>query len=222
MLRHKLHFGPYRTPLFRYGQRVQDELRGLVRIVGSTAGLIPWPIGRQGRSKAIVLYKGLARAVRREAAAAVMHAWNVGPATVNKWRRALGVARWNEGDVLIKAANGKRNKTGIAAMHATARDPERCAKIAAARRGRRRPSEVVEGIRRRMVGKRLSATTRKKMSEAGSGTAEDSLTTMLSIDQAASPPPCAVERHARQVRPSRPEYNVLEVGQTSRTIGNAV
>jgi hypothetical protein len=166
MLRHKLHFGPYRTPLFRYGQRVEDERRGLVRIVGVTAGRISWPIGQQGRSKAIVLFKGLARAVRREAAAAVMHAWSVGPATVNKWRRALGVARWNEGDLRLKAANGKRNKTGIAAMHATARDPVRCAKIAAARRGKPRPPHVVEAMRRARLGREASPATRAKMRAA--------------------------------------------------------
>jgi len=164
MLRDKLHFGPYRAPLFRIGQRVEDERRGLVRIVGVTAGRISWPIGQQGRSKAIVLFKGLARAARREAAAAVMHWWGVGPATVNKWRRAVGAPRWTDGDLRLKAANGKRNVAGIAAMHATAGDPARRAKIAAARRGKARPPAVVEGMRRRMLGKRLSAATRTKMS----------------------------------------------------------
>jgi len=28
MLRHRLHFGPYRTPRFRLGQRVEDQRRG--------------------------------------------------------------------------------------------------------------------------------------------------------------------------------------------------
>src|SRR5687768_18529976 len=105
MLRHKLHFGPYRTPLFRIGQRVEDERRGLVRIVGISDGRIPWPIGYGPGGRSLVLYRGLARAVRRECAAAVMHWWGVGQLAVNKWRRALGVPRWNEGDLRLKVAN---------------------------------------------------------------------------------------------------------------------
>ena len=65
MLRHRLHFGPYRTPLFRIGQRVEDERRGVVRIVAMSAGRIPWPIGHSSGSPSLVLYRDLARAVRR-------------------------------------------------------------------------------------------------------------------------------------------------------------
>ena len=166
MLKHRLHFGPYRTPLFRLGQRVDDERRGQVRIVGVSDGRIPWPIGVARGSRSLVVYRGLARAVRREAAAAVMHWWGARPWIVNRRRRSLGVARWNEGDLRLKAAKGKRNLVGIAAMDATAGDPARRAKIAAARRGKARPPAVVEGMRRRMLGKRLSAATRAKMSEA--------------------------------------------------------
>jgi len=39
----------------------------------------------------------LARAVRRESSAAVMHAWGVSLATVTHWRKALGVEQYNEG-----------------------------------------------------------------------------------------------------------------------------
>jgi len=121
MLRHRLHFGPYQTPRFRLGQRVEDERRGLVRIVGLSDGPIAWPIGQTHRAKSLVLYRGLARAVPRESAAAVMHWWGVGPAAVNKWRRALNVPRWNEGDLRLKVANGKRNFRGVTAMWAKAR-----------------------------------------------------------------------------------------------------
>jgi hypothetical protein len=78
MLRHRLHFGPYRTPRFRIGQRVEDERRGLVRIVGMSDGPNQWPIGQTKRAKSLVLFRGLARAVRREAAAAGMHWWASG------------------------------------------------------------------------------------------------------------------------------------------------
>jgi hypothetical protein len=65
--RHKLRFGPYHTPRFRYGQRVECLARGDVTIVGLSDGRIPWPIGQARRGKSFVLYRDLARAVRREA-----------------------------------------------------------------------------------------------------------------------------------------------------------
>src|SRR5262245_36378099 len=98
-MRHRLHFGPYTTPRFRYGQRVEDLRRGTVRIVRMSTGRIPWPIGRRHTGGlSLVLYRDLARAVRREGSAAVQHWWGVCPCVVQKWRRALGVPRMNEGD----------------------------------------------------------------------------------------------------------------------------
>ena len=91
--RFKLHFGPYRTPRFRYGSVVMDEARGEVVIVGVTAGKIPWPIGKRGRAKSPVLYSDLAKAVQREANVAVCHWWGITGQTVTKWRKALGVER---------------------------------------------------------------------------------------------------------------------------------
>ena len=84
MLRHKLHFGPYRTPRFRLGQQVEDLRRGLVRIVGVSDGPIQWPIGQIKRAKSLVLYRGLARAVRLEANAAVAYWFGVKGQTVTK------------------------------------------------------------------------------------------------------------------------------------------
>jgi len=165
MLRHKLHFGPYRTPRFRIGERVEDGRRGTVRIVGLSAGRIPWPIGQQGRSKAIVLYGGLARAVRLDANAAVAYWFGVTGQTVTKWRRALGV-RHPEGDRRLQVANGKRNRNGLVAMWAKAKDPARRAKIAAARRGQPRPPHVIEAMRQANLGRKLPASQREKMSAA--------------------------------------------------------
>jgi hypothetical protein len=68
--RYKL-LGKYRAPSFRYGQRVDDERRGDVQIVGLSAGRIPWPIGKRERAKSLVLYRDLARAVRRESVVAI-------------------------------------------------------------------------------------------------------------------------------------------------------
>ena len=43
--RHRLLFGPYRTPVFKYGDVVICESRGQVEIVGLSGGRIPWPVG---------------------------------------------------------------------------------------------------------------------------------------------------------------------------------
>jgi hypothetical protein len=67
----KLHFGPYRAPLFKHGAVVEDALRGEVTIAGMSAGRIPWPIGQKGQSKGPVLFKGLAKAVQKESGVAV-------------------------------------------------------------------------------------------------------------------------------------------------------
>jgi hypothetical protein len=73
--RYKLQFGPYQTPRFRYGSVVRDRARGEVRIVGLSSGRIPWPVYQCGNHKSPVLYQGLARAVKREAANAIMYWW---------------------------------------------------------------------------------------------------------------------------------------------------
>ena len=57
-------FGPYLTPVISRGARVMCEVRGLVKIVGLSDGPIPWPIGERDRKQALIVYKGLARAVR--------------------------------------------------------------------------------------------------------------------------------------------------------------
>ena len=45
-IRLKLHFGVYRTPRFRIGAVVEDEIRGPVKIVKLTDAPIPRPIGK--------------------------------------------------------------------------------------------------------------------------------------------------------------------------------
>jgi hypothetical protein len=56
--RFKLRYGPYKTPRFEYGKKVQDEWRGEVKIVGLSAGRIPWPMGQTGANKSLVVYRG--------------------------------------------------------------------------------------------------------------------------------------------------------------------
>ena len=68
-----------------------DTIRGEVEVVGLHDAPIPWSIGKRGRSRAIMLYGDLAKAVRNEAGVVVQHWFAVKHATVRKWRRALGV-----------------------------------------------------------------------------------------------------------------------------------
>jgi hypothetical protein len=162
-VRHQLHFGPYRTPAFRYGKRVQDEVRGEVEFVGTSAGRIPWPVGKQGRYRSLVVYKDLAKAIRREAVLAVT------PQTVTKWRRRLGITnQWPKGTLRLRRAYIEEPffKRATRLARATASDPERCAKIATARRGKPRPPHVVEAVRQAHLGMRHTDAARNRMSVA--------------------------------------------------------
>jgi len=62
--RFRLLFGPYRTPVFKYGDDAFCELRGDVILCGLTDAPIPWPTGKKrqkgSRARAIVVYGALA------------------------------------------------------------------------------------------------------------------------------------------------------------------
>jgi hypothetical protein len=94
----KLLFGPYRPPKLHKGDRTFCFLRGCdVVITYWSEAPISWPrcraIGSRGGS-GLLLDEELARAVRHESAAAIMHHWGVTAAVVWRWRPALGVSRW--------------------------------------------------------------------------------------------------------------------------------
>jgi hypothetical protein len=74
-------------------------LRGKAKVCGFSDGLIPWPLIRVGHGGkgAYVMTRELARAVRHESNATIVHWWGVVVQTVSGWRRALGVASFNEG-----------------------------------------------------------------------------------------------------------------------------
>jgi hypothetical protein len=162
--RFRLH-GRYRTPQFKYGAVVEDLSRGRVQIVGLSDGRIPWPIGKKGSAKSLVLFKGLAKAVLRESHQAVRHWWGVGGNTVWRWRKALGVPAINEGIHRLKVRYAKEPFFTRAQRKAwsKARDPERRAKIAAAKLGKPRPPEVVAKIGAANRGTRHTDETRRKM-----------------------------------------------------------
>jgi hypothetical protein len=165
-IRFKLHFGPYRTPRFRIGQKVQCEVLGEVTVYRVSAGRIPWPVTAR---RALVVYAGLARAIRKESIQAVAHHWGVSPQTVTQWRRRLGIKGEPAGTRQLRRTYWLREEWAETARRrawAKARDPQRREKIAAAKRGKPRPKSVIDGMRRRMLGKRRSASTRRKMSAA--------------------------------------------------------
>ena len=88
MHRFKLH-GTYRTPRFRIGAQVQCAVRGELTIKDVTDAPIPWPRGNSRRGpRSLVVYGDLARAVRRESAAAIGYWFGVDITTVSKWRKA--------------------------------------------------------------------------------------------------------------------------------------
>jgi hypothetical protein len=164
--------GTYRTPRFRYGQTVRCEVNGPVVIVGISAAPIPWPVCKRGKWLVPVVYRDLAKAVRREAEQAVAYWWRVGKWSVNQWRKALGVGAVTEGTSRLKRDNAlvPGVAPGRAKAHAMTRDAEadaaRREKIAAARRGKARPSHVVEAMRRGRTGKPHDEKARAKMREA--------------------------------------------------------
>ena len=169
-VRYKLHFGPYRTPRFRYGAAVFCEVRGEVQIVGLSKGRIPWPLGRRRghSSRGLVVYGALARAVRLESNQAVAHWWGVTGQTVTVWRKALEVQPVTKGTHRLKSLHSQSpaTKRALRKAWAKARDPVRRAKIAAARRGKKRPRHVVEAIIAAHLGSRHTKATRRKMSLA--------------------------------------------------------
>ena len=83
-----LQHGPYLTPLIVKGARLVCGFRGVVRIVGLSMAPIPWPIGKRDGKRALVVYRGLARALRTESADAIAAPWGVPAAKVTEWQAA--------------------------------------------------------------------------------------------------------------------------------------
>ncbi len=161
--------GTYRTPRFRVGQRVRCQVRGEMVITHLTDAPIPWPIGKGGRGRhSLVVYKGLARAVRRASEQAICCWWGVRTTTVWKWRKALGVGIATEGTSRLHREYTKEPGVvrGLAKAQAKARDPERRPKITEERRGKPPPRHVIEAMRQARLGMRHTEESRRKMSQS--------------------------------------------------------
>jgi hypothetical protein len=114
------------------------------------------------------VYKGLAKAVRRESEVAVAHHWGVDEQTVGKWRKALGVGATTEGTSKLRSdyAQEPAVVAGLRKAQAKSGDPGRRAKLSAAMRGRKMDRRVVEALAARRRGTRHTQESRRKMSEA--------------------------------------------------------
>jgi hypothetical protein len=165
--RTRLLHGPYRQNRYRLGGVLFCEVRGEVVACGVSAGRIPWPVGKRGRAKSLVVCGGLVRAVRREAAVAVCHWWGITPQTVTKWRRALGVPEHNDGTRRLRrenAPNSVLRPDVQAKARANAQMPEARAKMGAANVGKPRPAHVRAAMNHR--GRKASPEARTRMSAA--------------------------------------------------------
>lgn len=168
-------------------------------ITGMTDAPIPWPVGLHGAGRhSLIVYKDRAKAVRRESEQAVCHWWRVRPTTVWKWRKALSVERGTQGTTRLFRQHIAEIGDAMRALGVLkARDPERRRKIAEARRGKPRPSHVLEAMHNARRGLPHTEDTRRRMSETHrqrgtlvpgtvQGTAqEDDLVKTLPVEEAA-------------------------------------
>jgi hypothetical protein len=135
-------FGPYQAPSLRRGDRALCRVRDCeVVITGWSDAPMSWPRGyapseRPGGGLALLVDDQLARAVRRESAAAVCYWWGVGHTTIARWRRALGATRRNN-------AGSQRL---IRSAAATAREAALERGITEAERQRRKSQAVEMGL----------------------------------------------------------------------------
>jgi hypothetical protein len=170
--RYPLIRGPYHVPYWRVGDEAFCKKLGHVTITGAhECPLGAWPKGQRGRRRAaasIILAGDLVEAVKNEAELAVMYWWNVGSDTVWKWRKALGVGAITYGTSFLKVRNASNPSCvrALAKAWLKARDPERCAKIAAARRGKPMPPHVRAILLKASLGRKTTAKARRNMSAA--------------------------------------------------------
>jgi hypothetical protein len=161
--------GSYRTPRVRIGQTVECELRGPVIVTSIADSPIQWPWarGKQGRTSPVV-YKDLAKALRVETGVDICKAWGIANCTVRKWRKRLGISGYTPGLIerLRQHMLGPVGRRMHRLAAPTLRSPARRAKIAASKLGKKRPKEAVEARRRKLLGRPLSASHRRKLSEA--------------------------------------------------------
>jgi hypothetical protein len=162
-LRYEL-IGQYGTPRFRIGDNLLCAIRGTVRVVGVSDGLIPWPIGRAEGSRALsyVICGDLEKALSVEAGSAVAHWWGVRRLTVSKWRKALGLTEATAGTKRLRAANGSEPNAVAARAEGIRRHGLPDSRQKHSKAARRKMSDSHRGIP-------LSEEHRQKISEGQRG-----------------------------------------------------
>src|SRR5437868_9835811 len=96
--RTRLLFRPYSPPPLRRGDRATCLYRDHDVVVTTwTDARISWPrcraVGPSGSGYGLFVNDELARAIRTESAAAIIHWWGVSANTIWSWRKAFGVDR---------------------------------------------------------------------------------------------------------------------------------
>lgn len=92
--------GPYVAPATQEGSLIACRYLGTVTVSHFSVAPIPWPLAKRpgkGGHMMPVLTGSLEQAVKVESAKAVAYHWGVSIATVQRWRKVLGVGRFNAG-----------------------------------------------------------------------------------------------------------------------------
>jgi hypothetical protein len=167
----KLLFGPYRMPKRKVGQWLPCRMRGKARIMGISDAPMQWPYTyrhEMDRRPSLIVCGDLVRALQRESATAIAHWWGASISTVWRWRTLLGVEPFTEGTRVLygRCMKEKIDEAWIANLKEALKSPERQARMGAANRGKPMPAHVKETLIKANKGRRPSAATRRRMSEA--------------------------------------------------------
>jgi hypothetical protein len=100
---------PYTPPALRRGDRATCLVRDADVVITSWSDArISWPrcraVGRGGAGSGLLVDEELARAVRLESSLALQHWFGINAETVWRWRRILGVPKWNPGSARLRLA----------------------------------------------------------------------------------------------------------------------
>ncbi len=133
----------------RRGDRLFCEIRGTVKVGGYHDAPIPWPRLAKGGSHTLILCRDLVKAVRLESKIAVAYHFGVSEATVQGWRRALGVAAYNPGSQqLFRRIALSRDDDRLEIARKNSKTPPALAKASASLKGRIQSPATIKAVRK--------------------------------------------------------------------------